>query len=199
MQFSVRTMTAAVNTSQLAHQIRIHPAELGAKLRPPRLLAPICAAETPPPAPAHGRVVTCSRPQTPGTCGRGLALPAELWPSGVTLCPAMSGRKPASGRAAATSPAPAGQAVLSRFFQSTGSLKSTSSPSGAAEKADPDSDSAAPLAPTFPPQLPPRVVGLVRGGAWPAGRWGGARWAGAGTVLLGGAGGGEDSARESAR
>ncbi|XP_030874959.1 DNA mismatch repair protein Msh3 isoform X3 [Leptonychotes weddellii] len=73
----------------------------------------------------------------------------------------MSGRKPASGRAAATSPAPAGQAVLSRFFQSTGSLKSTSSPSGAAEKADPDSDSAAPLAPTFPPQLPPRVVAEI--------------------------------------
>ncbi|XP_027970342.1 DNA mismatch repair protein Msh3 isoform X4 [Eumetopias jubatus] len=73
----------------------------------------------------------------------------------------MSGRKPASGRAAATGPALAGQAVLSRFFHSTGSLKSTSSPSGAAEKADPDSDSAAPLAPTFPPQLPPRVVAEI--------------------------------------
>nr|XP_025717369.1 DNA mismatch repair protein Msh3-like isoform X1 [Callorhinus ursinus] len=73
----------------------------------------------------------------------------------------MSGRKPASGRAAATGPALAGQAVLSRFFHSTGSLKSTSSPSGAAEKADPDSDSAAPLAPTFPPQVPPRVVAEI--------------------------------------
>ncbi|XP_032703405.1 DNA mismatch repair protein Msh3 isoform X2 [Lontra canadensis] len=76
----------------------------------------------------------------------------------------MSGRKPAFGRAATTSPAPAGQAVLSRFFQSTGSLKSTSSPTGTADKADPDSDSAAPLASTFPPQLPPHVVAEVGSG-----------------------------------
>ncbi|XP_044122185.1 DNA mismatch repair protein Msh3 isoform X3 [Neovison vison] len=73
----------------------------------------------------------------------------------------MSGRKSAFGRAATTGPAPAGQAVLSRFFQSTGSLKSSSSPTGAADKADPDSDSAAPLASTFPPQLPPHVVAEV--------------------------------------
>ncbi|VCW78705.1 unnamed protein product [Gulo gulo] len=73
----------------------------------------------------------------------------------------MSGRKPVFGRAATTGPAPAGQAVLSRFFQSTGSLKSTSYPTGAADKADPDSDSAAPLASTFPSQLPPHVVAEI--------------------------------------
>ncbi|XP_043769446.1 DNA mismatch repair protein Msh3 isoform X1 [Cervus elaphus] len=68
----------------------------------------------------------------------------------------MSRRKPAS-----SSPASARQAVLSRFFQSTGSLKSTASPAGAAEKADPDSDSAAPLASTLPPQLQPHVVAEI--------------------------------------
>ncbi|KAF6357263.1 mutS-like protein 3 [Rhinolophus ferrumequinum] len=46
----------------------------------------------------------------------------------------MSHRKLGSGSAAAAEPAPARQAVLSRFFQSTGSLKSTSSPTGAAAK-----------------------------------------------------------------
>ncbi|KAF6125870.1 mutS-like protein 3 [Phyllostomus discolor] len=44
----------------------------------------------------------------------------------------MSRRKPASGGAAASGSSPASQAVLSRFFQSTGSLKSTSSPRCAA-------------------------------------------------------------------
>ncbi|XP_007472047.1 PREDICTED: DNA mismatch repair protein Msh3-like, partial [Lipotes vexillifer] len=73
----------------------------------------------------------------------------------------MSRRKPVSGGAAPAGPGPARQAVLSRFFQSTGSLKSTSSPTGAAEKADPDSDSAAPLAATLPPQLPPHVVAEI--------------------------------------
>ncbi|KAB0366194.1 hypothetical protein FD754_010350 [Muntiacus muntjak] len=68
----------------------------------------------------------------------------------------MSRRKPAS-----SSPASARQAVLSRFFQSTGSLKSTASPAGAADKADPDSDSAAPLASTLPPQLQPHVVAEI--------------------------------------
>lgn len=70
----------------------------------------------------------------------------------------MSRRKPAAGGAAAAGPAPARQAVLSRFFQSAGSLKSTSSPPGAAEKADPDSDAAAPLASSSPPPLPPQLV-----------------------------------------
>ncbi|KAG5209500.1 hypothetical protein JEQ12_017065 [Ovis aries] len=69
----------------------------------------------------------------------------------------MSRRKPASGGAAPANPASAKQAVLSRFFQSTGSLKSTASPAVAAEKADPDSDSAAPLASKLPPQLQPHV------------------------------------------
>nr|XP_031303217.1 DNA mismatch repair protein Msh3 isoform X6 [Camelus dromedarius] len=73
----------------------------------------------------------------------------------------MSRRKPASGDASAAGPASARQPVLSKFFRSTGSLKSTSSPTGAAEKADPDSDSAAPLASTFPPQLSPQVVAEV--------------------------------------
>ncbi|XP_068391686.1 DNA mismatch repair protein Msh3 isoform X2 [Eschrichtius robustus] len=74
----------------------------------------------------------------------------------------MSRRKPASRGAAPAGPGPARQAVLSRFFHSTGSLKSTSSATGAAEKADPDSDSAAPLASTLPPQLPPHVAEIDR-------------------------------------
>lgn len=91
----------------------------------------------------------------------------------------MSRRKPAAGGAAAAGPAPARQAVLSRFFQSAGSLKSTSSPPGAAEKADPDSDAAAPLASSFPPPLPPQLVSLVQVGAGPSGRGGGAcEWSG---------------------
>nr|XP_031530349.1 DNA mismatch repair protein Msh3 isoform X6 [Vicugna pacos] len=73
----------------------------------------------------------------------------------------MSRRKLASGDASAAGPASPRQPVLSKFFRSTGSLKSTSSPTGAAEKADPDSDSAAPLASTFPPQLSPQVVAEV--------------------------------------
>ncbi|XP_011944560.1 PREDICTED: DNA mismatch repair protein Msh3 isoform X4 [Cercocebus atys] len=68
----------------------------------------------------------------------------------------MSRRKPASGGLAASSPVPARQAVLSRFFQSTGSLKSTSSPTGATDQVD--RDAAAPPASTFPPQLPPLVA-----------------------------------------
>ncbi|XP_037657354.1 DNA mismatch repair protein Msh3 isoform X2 [Choloepus didactylus] len=68
----------------------------------------------------------------------------------------MKRRKLASGGAGAAGPAPASQAVLSRFFQSTGILKSTSSPTGAARKADPDT--AAPTASSFPPQLPLRVA-----------------------------------------
>lgn len=99
---------------------------------------------------------------------------------------AMSRRKPASGGAAPANPASAKQAVLSRFFQSTGSLKSTASPAVAAEKADPDSDSAAPLASTLPPQLQPHVVGSVQDGAGQSGRGGGARRAEA--ALVGGAG-----------
>ncbi|XP_014441407.1 DNA mismatch repair protein Msh3 [Tupaia chinensis] len=67
----------------------------------------------------------------------------------------MSRRKPESGGAAAARPAPGRQAVLSRFFQSTGSLKSTSSPTGAAEE---HPGSAAPPASTFPTQLPPHVT-----------------------------------------
>ncbi|XP_037015185.2 DNA mismatch repair protein Msh3 isoform X1 [Artibeus jamaicensis] len=66
----------------------------------------------------------------------------------------MSRRKPVSGGAAAAGPSPGSQAVLSRFFQSTGSLKSTFSPRGAAENAEPDSDPAAPPASPLQPLLP---------------------------------------------
>ncbi|XP_013368469.1 PREDICTED: DNA mismatch repair protein Msh3 [Chinchilla lanigera] len=61
----------------------------------------------------------------------------------------MSRRKPASGGVAAVGPAPGRQAVLSRFFQPARSLKSTSSPTGAAEQADPAST--APPASAAPP------------------------------------------------
>ncbi|KAF6125865.1 mutS-like protein 3 [Phyllostomus discolor] len=74
----------------------------------------------------------------------------------------MSRRKPASGGAAASGSSPASQAVLSRFFQSTGSLKSTSSPRCAAVNAEPDFDSAAPPASTFQPQLPHVVAEIDR-------------------------------------
>ncbi|XP_004678489.1 PREDICTED: DNA mismatch repair protein Msh3 [Condylura cristata] len=70
----------------------------------------------------------------------------------------MSGRKPVCGGAAAPGPASARQAVLSRFFHSTGSLKSTFSPTGVAEKAHPASDSTAPPASTFQSQMAPHVV-----------------------------------------
>ncbi|KAM4876033.1 DNA mismatch repair protein Msh3 [Thomomys bottae] len=62
----------------------------------------------------------------------------------------MSRRKPASGGLAAAGSAPGRQAVLSRFFQSTGSLKSSSSPPGAAGKGDPDS-TAPPASAVQPP------------------------------------------------
>uniref|UniRef100_A0A8D2K8H3 DNA mismatch repair protein MSH3 n=1 Tax=Theropithecus gelada TaxID=9565 RepID=A0A8D2K8H3_THEGE len=153
MQFSERAMTAAgTPPSPLVKTERA--VKIGAKLWPPRRLVPICAGEAPPPAPAHGRVTACSRPQTPGNRGRGLALPAEPCSRAAIL--AMSRRKPASGGLAASSPIPARQAVLSRFFQSTGSLKSTSSPTGATDQVD--RDAAAPPASTFPPQLPPLVA-----------------------------------------
>ncbi|XP_037385883.1 DNA mismatch repair protein Msh3 isoform X2 [Talpa occidentalis] len=70
----------------------------------------------------------------------------------------MSGRKPAHGGAAAAGPASGRQAVLSRFFHSTGILKSSASPTGAAEEAHPASDSTAPPASTFPSQMPPRAI-----------------------------------------
>lgn len=94
----------------------------------------------------------------------------------------MPRQKLAAGGAAASGPASARQAVLSRFFQSTGSLKSTS-PTGATEE---DPDSAAPLASTFSSQQPPHVVGLVQNGAGSSGRAGWTRWAG--SALVGGAG-----------
>ncbi|XP_062941749.1 DNA mismatch repair protein Msh3 isoform X2 [Cynocephalus volans] len=68
----------------------------------------------------------------------------------------MSRQRSVSRGVSAAGPVPAKQAVLSRFFQSTGSLKSTSSPTRAAEKANPDS--AAPPASTLPPQLQPHVA-----------------------------------------
>ncbi|KAM6225260.1 DNA mismatch repair protein Msh3 [Rhynchocyon petersi] len=68
----------------------------------------------------------------------------------------MKRRKPATGGAGCADPAPARQAVLSRFFRSTGSLKSTPSLSVADEEADPDS--AAPPASICVPQLPPDLT-----------------------------------------
>ncbi|XP_053443474.1 DNA mismatch repair protein Msh3 isoform X2 [Nycticebus coucang] len=71
----------------------------------------------------------------------------------------MSRRKPASGGFAVPGAAPARQAVLSRFFQSTGSLKSACNPTGVADQAD--SGSAAPPASTFPPQLQVHVAAEI--------------------------------------
>ncbi|XP_042637261.1 DNA mismatch repair protein Msh3 [Orycteropus afer afer] len=68
----------------------------------------------------------------------------------------MPRRKLASGRTGASGPAPAKQAVLSRFFRSQGSLKSTSSPAVAAEKADPDA--AATSASNFSSHLLPQLA-----------------------------------------
>ncbi|XP_049621997.1 DNA mismatch repair protein Msh3 [Suncus etruscus] len=66
--------------------------------------------------------------------------------------------KPASGGAHAPfRPAPAKQAVLSRFFQPTGILTSASS-AGAARKAEPDADSTAHLAATLRAQRPPHSI-----------------------------------------
>ncbi|MBZ3875437.1 DNA mismatch repair protein Msh3 [Sciurus carolinensis] len=73
----------------------------------------------------------------------------------------MSRRKAASGSLPAAGPAPGRQAVLSRFFHSTGSLKSTS-PTEAAEKTDPGS--AAPSASTALLQLPPLVPAEINRG-----------------------------------
>ncbi|XP_055968438.1 DNA mismatch repair protein Msh3 [Sorex fumeus] len=73
----------------------------------------------------------------------------------------MSRRRPASGGAAPCRPAPARQAVLSRFFQSAGILTSATAPAGAAAKADPASDSTAPLASALAAQRPPHVVANV--------------------------------------
>lgn len=127
----------------------------------------------PAPAPPHDKVAACSRPQTPGNRGGGLALPAGPCRRATTVRTAMSRRKPVSGSLSAAGPTPGRQAVLSRFFHSTGSLKSTSSPMEAAEKADPSS--AAPSASTALPQMPPLVVGSVQGGAGPS------EWAGLGS------------------
>ncbi|XP_069848894.1 DNA mismatch repair protein Msh3 isoform X2 [Dipodomys merriami] len=63
----------------------------------------------------------------------------------------MSRRKPASDALTAARSAPGRQAVLSRFFQSTGSLKSNSSPPGASGKGEPGS--AAPPASAVQPPL----------------------------------------------
>lgn len=190
MQFSGRSMTATVKIPEFARGPEL-AVKIGAKWWPPHLRDPICAGDSPPPARPPPRRTSGSRrarPRTHRNSGCGLAPPARPRPRAVTVCPAMSRRKPAPGGSAAAGPAPARQAVLSRFFHATGSLKSTSSPADAAEKTDPDSDSAAPLPSTFPPPSLPHVVGFVQDAAGSLGRGGWARWAG--TVLVGGAGGG---------
>ncbi|XP_008851539.1 DNA mismatch repair protein Msh3 [Nannospalax galili] len=73
----------------------------------------------------------------------------------------MSRPKPSSGGLAATSSAPGKQAVLSRFFQSTGSLRSTASPMGPAEKAEGGS-AAPPASTTSPGRPPPGATGFNR-------------------------------------
>ncbi|XP_021111368.1 DNA mismatch repair protein Msh3 isoform X6 [Heterocephalus glaber] len=76
----------------------------------------------------------------------------------------MSRRKPASGGVAPASPAPRRQAVLSRFFQPAGSLKSTSSPTGAADQADSASSasSAPPASTVVPASAPPQAANTDR-------------------------------------
>nr|XP_040129298.1 DNA mismatch repair protein Msh3 [Ictidomys tridecemlineatus] len=112
-------------------------------------------------APPHGKFAACSLPQTPGN-GGGLALPAGPCRRATTTRPAMSRRKPVSGSLSAAGPAHGRQAVLSRFFHSTGSLKSTSCPTEAAAKAN--HGSAAPSASTAQPHLPPLVATEVNKG-----------------------------------
>lgn len=144
-------MTAAEACFLASREPAVSPhSQLGAKFWPPRPSSPICVGETAPrPAPPRRTAGSdvLAPPDTPGTAAAGprfqLGPALRLLALGL-LTPglAMSRRKPASGGAAPANPASAKQAVLSRFFQSTGSLKSTASPAVAAEeKADPDSDS----------------------------------------------------------
>lgn len=161
-------MSVAVKTPELARDTR-SPSQTWREIVATRLLGPIGAGETPPPSrppprrtAGSRRTRLCRRLGTGPAGSRSQLGPA---PQAVTPCPTMSHRKVGSSSAAAAEPAPARQAVLSRFFQSAGSLKSTSSPTGAEEKADLPSDSAAPPVSTFSSQLPPHVVGLVQGGA----------------------------------
>ncbi|XP_077900540.1 DNA mismatch repair protein Msh3 isoform X1 [Ictidomys tridecemlineatus] len=159
MQFSGRTMTAAVIT-QLPCYTRIPLGFWREMIATPPSLSHL-RRQGPASAPPHGKFAACSLPQTPGN-GGGLALPAGPCRRATTTRPAMSRRKPVSGSLSAAGPAHGRQAVLSRFFHSTGSLKSTSCPTEAAAKAN--HGSAAPSASTAQPHLPPLVATEVNKG-----------------------------------
>ncbi|XP_058430338.1 DNA mismatch repair protein Msh3 isoform X2 [Marmota monax] len=158
MQFSGRTMTAAV-IPQLPCYTRIPLGFWREMIATPPPLSHL-RRQGPASAPPHGKVAACSLPQTPGN-GGGLALPAGPCRLATTARPAMSRRKPVSGSLSAAGPAHGRQAVLSRFFHSTGSLKSTSSPTEAAAKAN--HGSAAPSASTAQPHLPPLATEVNKG------------------------------------
>ncbi|XP_077900543.1 DNA mismatch repair protein Msh3 isoform X2 [Ictidomys tridecemlineatus] len=158
MQFSGRTMTAAVIT-QLPCYTRIPLGFWREMIATPPSLSHL-RRQGPASAPPHGKFAACSLPQTPGN-GGGLALPAGPCRRATTTRPAMSRRKPVSGSLSAAGPAHGRQAVLSRFFHSTGSLKSTSCPTEAAAKAN--HGSAAPSASTAQPHLPPLATEVNKG------------------------------------
>ncbi|XP_058512170.1 DNA mismatch repair protein Msh3 [Ochotona princeps] len=77
------------------------------------------------------------------------------------------GKSAPGGLGAAARPAPARQAVLSRFFRAKESLRSTSSPAGPGDMAS--RDSAAPPASTASPRTVSRLRGRVQRAAWPSG------------------------------
>ncbi|XP_076783064.1 LOW QUALITY PROTEIN: DNA mismatch repair protein Msh3 [Arvicanthis niloticus] len=79
----------------------------------------------------------------------------------------MPRRKTASGSSTATGPGPGRQAVLSRFFRSEGSLRSSASSTEPAEKV-----STAPQRPQRPPRRRPPGAGFVLDGAEPSVRAG---------------------------
>lgn len=97
---------------------------------------------------------------------RGVVQPRA--PGGLALLhPAMPRTKSASSGHSSAAQAPRRQAVLSRFFQSSGSLRSTASPTEPAEKVE--DDSSAPPASTAPPWLRLPGVSSVLNGAGPGG------------------------------
>lgn len=110
------------------------------KPRPPKSAAhPICAAKAPP-SPRPAPPPTGHAPHSSGR-----ARPRkreEVWPRACALSrpallhTAMPRRKSASGGSTAAGPSPGRQAVLSRFFRSEGSLRSSASSTEPAEKVE---------------------------------------------------------------
>lgn len=188
MQFSGRTMLAAgikpyslSLPSSLARN-RSHKlyTTCAAKAPPPPRPAahPICTAKAPPPARLAAPPICAEkappRQAAPSTCcgvrarrRRGVR-PRTRRPALVYA--AMPRRKSASGGSTAAGPGPGRQAVLSRFFRSAGSLRSSASSTEPAEKVE--YGSAAPLASTQAMGAPGRFCrrrGGATGGAEPAG------------------------------